>query len=428
MPVLITDVDNFSLPRYSPPNSHPSGGTSSMRINPEELNIKRAYTTSDGITHIILGGNIDNGIPEGLLWSEQVVGGAGPAGTYGYFSESGTYGGYGDIKIGSLSGTVAGTHTMAIGSPDFSAEWAQANFYSAVVIKGLVEDDAEVTITETNDSLRLYSTSVYLKNGIRDGKIDFDGNGRIYQTVTYSKSGQKPNNYSSKKTGDIIGYPRGGYMLLFSKNATPPTATVEVAYKDGTKKIYNIDYSAVGFNLDNEVPLTDIRFEEPPVAAAGTYGIGSGIVDSNQSDIMRYEISGGTVGFGNISVGTDGSPPLKPLYIRPVYTPAKVKPNDTMDPRGNTTNMIHRIWFDLLDDQGGAHPYGKNNFNLTWNDDTQAITLYVKEGAQPFDPAIYDSAMAVTIHAELRNPYVPTPPGSGDPIREFAFDFKITTP
>ncbi|MDR2795855.1 MAG: hypothetical protein LBB47_03995 [Spirochaetaceae bacterium] len=407
VPVFVTDVDigNFSLPWYSPPND--LGGTNTMRSNMEGLYINQAYMTSDGVTHIVLKGTIDSGIPEGLLWSDILVAGTnstGEYGTYGYTMSGGSYGGYGDFKIGTLSADTGGS--LAIGGLDFSAEWVMAAPYSAVVIRGLVEDNVDVTITETNESLYLYSLD-YRKTETKNEIFKPNNSGRM-QKIAYYSNGNKPNSFKNAN-----GKARGGYMVLISKKADPATAMIELDYRDGTKKKYNIDYSGVNFN---EVELTSVTFQNP-TPPVGSYSVGAGSV---VEETLQYNNVAATNGNGNIYAGSisarAGTSPVSvpvPLLLRPLYEPAKKSAiDDGTDPRQNTTNMIHRIWFELAD----PSIYSKDNFALVWDDKTQSIKPYLKENAAP----LYDEeSVDITIHAELRKPY------GGSNIREFTFSFEV---
>jgi hypothetical protein len=418
VPVFVTDVDigNFSLSWYSPPNDR--AGSYTMQVNPQELYINQTYMTSDGVTHIVLKGTIDSGVPAGLLWSNGPVNGY-TGGTYGYDMTTlgGSYGGYGDFKAGTLGASTGGS--FAIGSLDFSAEWMMAAPYSAFVIKGLVEDNADVTVTETNNSLNLYSFDYRTDetNGY------FTSSNGIRQKITrYSPQSNldKPNSFR-KVNANNPGQSRGGYMLLISKHASPPAAMVEVNYTDGTKKKYSIDYSGVNFK---EVELTGIDFQTPTptwtMTPAGAYIIDNPPVrDESYNKRLVYTITN-TLYAGSISM--IGGSIIQPLYLRPLYTPIKETAGDGLDPRSNTTNMIHRIWFEMTASTLAVNTYyGKDNFTLAWDDVTQSITFYRNEKAAP----LYDSeSVDITIHAELRKPYNPSD-GSG-PIQEFTFDFTVT--
>ncbi|MDR2444442.1 MAG: hypothetical protein LBD44_00700 [Spirochaetaceae bacterium] len=416
IPVFVTDVDigDFSLPWYSPPNE--MAGTNTMPVNMEGLYINQSYMTSDGITHIALKGTIDSGIPHGLLWSAGTVLGY-PGGTYGYNMAAavGSYGGYGDFAVGSLTAAGVGG-SFAIGSLDFSAEWVMAAPYSAFVIRGLVGDNAGVTITETNESLYLYSLKYRSERPTNEIIGTNYSSGRLEKITNYSANNRDyPNSF---KKVDITkpGKDRGGYMVLISKKANPATAMIEVDYKDGTKKKYNIDYSGVNFN---EVGLTEIpKFQEstPP---AGSYSIIATPPAVNGEPVSHTvtPTNGTSIFAGSISMKNDGFVPV-PLFLRPLYKPVKEAALDTSNPRNNTTNMIHRIWFDAT----SSTYYNKDNFRLTWDDITQSITLYRRE--QPLPDPLYDGeTVDITIHAELRQPYYDTV--SGVNIREFTFYFTI---
>jgi hypothetical protein len=396
VPVFVTDIDigDFSLPWYSPPNDLARQYT--MQANKQELYINQAYMTSDGVTHIILKGTTDSGVPAGLLWSDEEVKGY-SGGTYGYnMGTLGKYSGYGDFKVGTLGISTGGS--LAIGSTDFSAEWVMKAPYTAVVIKGLVEYDAALsTITETNESLKLYSLTN--RNALNIG----DGN-RL--TTDYTAPYTDNPNYFRFSKDHLKGKDRGGYMILISKYAHPPTAMIEVNYRDGAKKTYNIDYGGVNFNDDKG--LTAIDFQTP--TPGGAYKI--------NGPYPAYTI--GSIEAGSISM-VDGKL-LSPLLLRPLYKPIKEKAS-TGDPRDNTTNMIHRIWFEITgftpDTSSPLTYYSKDNFTLTWDDATQSITLYRKEKPAP----LYNGdSVGITIHAELRKPW------SGEGESTFTVTIEGTDP
>ncbi|MDR2344326.1 MAG: hypothetical protein LBD86_07340 [Spirochaetaceae bacterium] len=412
IPVFTSDVYDFSLPKYITGEN-----SKKMPANAEELYISRAYMTSDGITHIVLKGTIDNGIPEGLLWGESVVSyGTAPVGTYGHYT-AGTYAGLGDFRIGTLAASTGGS--LAIGSLDFSSEWMMAAPYSAVVINGLVPDIADVTVTETNYSLNLYSDDYRKdeKNGF------FDSDGGIPQRVSRYRPDYKeyPNSFRTNdaKTADNK---RGGYMVLISKHAGSATAMLDFDYKDGTSKRYEIDYGAVNFN---EKTLDSLSFQSP--TPDGTYIIGSAWKNRDPSYNLRLENSSSiSVQAGNIYMDTTTGKPLKPLYLRPLYVPVKEAATGNVNPKDNTTNMIHRIWFEFIDNSTG---YGRDNFTLGWDDVTQSITLYLNENAKPLESGV---SVGIGIHAELREPYDDTEAqtygyGTGL-IREFMFTVEVSGP
>jgi hypothetical protein len=412
VPVFVTDLDigNFSLPWYSPENNLARPYT--MQANQQELYINQAYMTSDGVTRLVLKGTIDSGIPAGLLWSDSPVNGY-SGGTYGYDMSAlgGSYSGYGDFRVGTLAGSTGGS--LAIGSTDFSAEWVMAAPYSAFVIKGLVEDDVDVTVTETNNSLKLYS--FLYRTDEKNGYFTSSGNGIMQKITHYSQSNRdKPNSFRKVDAGKQ-GESRGGYMVLISKNASPAEAMIEMNYRDGTRKKYSIDYSGVNFN---EVALTGITFQNPtptwPQNLSGTYSIG----------IPQYEFDKGLVTYtgeqlyaGSISMIGDSI--VQPLLLRPLYEDIKKEANDGFDPRSNTTNMIHRIWFEMTASTLDVN-YSKDNFTLTWDDVTQSILFYRNEDALPF----YNTeSVDITIHAEPRKEY--TDSAYSGLVREFKFYFNV---
>ena len=177
-------------------------------------------------------------------------------------------------------------------------------------------------------------------------------------------------------------------MVLISKKASPAAAMIEVAYRDGTKKKYNIDYSGVNFN---EIELTGVSFQTP--TPAGAYDIDPSTTVSGET--LMHSIATATgIYAGSISMSNNVP---QPLLIRPLYKPAKEDISDADDPTKNTTNMIHRIWFDMHTPNLVTNTsYSKDNFELKWRDDTQAITMYLKQGAVP----LYDGeTVEITIHA-----------------------------
>ena len=196
-------------------------------------------------------------------------------------------------------------------------------------------------------------------------------------------------------------------MVLISKKASPAAAMIEVAYRDGTKKKYNIDYSGVNFN---EIELTGVSFQTP--TPAGTYNIVNPTVDG---DTLMHSID---VDIYAGSISMSGGTVSVPLLLRPLYEPVKKDISNTDDPTKNTTNMIHRIWFDMIP---STPSYSKHNFELKWDDVTQAITMYLKQGAVPL---YVGETVEITIHAELRMPYFDT--SNNTNIREFTFTFTVT--
>jgi hypothetical protein len=394
IPVLTTDVvDEFTLPQYTLPDAgstasifdrYQTYGTEGTRINPENLNIKYAYRTSDDVTHIVLRGDIDNGIPEGLLWDED------PAGTFGV--PSGTYGGRGDFKAGTLNAATGGS--AAIGSPNFSAEWVMADLYTAIVITGLIGNEPGTKVTEINDSLNLFSAD-YRKPPCPDGSFFSSPNGKLQKMNSYDYN---PNNFHRwpdsdqnvpKPYNSNNGAPRGGYVILISKKAYPQTAFFDIEYSNGTKKRVEVDYNEV--QLREEIPLTNISFQNP--------------TPSYSQDIEGYTLGGtfpnytATVAVSDITLAGDKA--VNPLFLRPLYEPAM------------TTNMISSL--SLTDDTTGV-PLNNENLILKWDDSMQAITIYIKEG-------VTVEPMNVVIHAKLRLPFVNS--GSEQPVFELTCTVTI---
>ncbi|MDR0409925.1 MAG: hypothetical protein LBH18_05965 [Spirochaetaceae bacterium] len=391
IPVLISDaVDGVNLPQYTPLDSgskasiverYLSYGTNGTRINAPELNIKYAYKSSDEVTHIVLRGQIDNGIPEGLLWSSDTD----PAsGTYGV--PSGTYGGRGDFKIGTLSVEATGG-SVAIGSLYFDPGWVMGGFYTAVVLEGIVDNTTGMTITETNESLRLFSEQYRDSRYPDDAIFSESADGKMQRKNTYIYD---PNNFRPwPDPGEGVpepynnrpGAPRGGYYILISKKANPPSAFLKIEYADGSKKNIEIDYSEV--ELREKVPLTAILFQNPSPALnpAGTYSVDT----PDPGDIYAYYV---TVSFNEITMQPNGTIP-KPLYLRPLYEPLDI------DPKKTTTNMISKVY--ARDD--GGNLLRDDNLVIKWDDVYQAINVYYKEGSQQPDYS------EITIHADLSEPF-----------------------
>jgi hypothetical protein len=350
------------------------------RINPHDLYIKNSYRTSDDVIHIVLSGKISNGIPEGLLWNEDSA---------DFGAPSGNYLGRGDFKIGALGPETGGS--VAIGSPDFSAEWVMAGPYTAVVLEGLVEANiSRTTIIEKNESLNLLSSG-YRNKFYPEAALYTSPGGKLQKESTYSYD---PNNFSPWPEPDIGGElywtnpgdKRGGYVMLISKSekAVPYIASFDIEYSNGTKKRFEVDYSDV--QLREEIPLTKVRFQSP------TPDSDYDLTEDFQPDPLNSEIY---IIYYVVQVEADditkqGDTVLKPLLLRPLYDPVDI------DPRKTTTNMINNVY---LTDEVGM-PLNNDNLVLDWDDETQAISLYIKEGAPPeLIPA------GVTINAFLRLPY-----------------------
>jgi hypothetical protein len=420
IPVLKTyegddEIDKIRLPEYSPAGSdtvygerYNSYGTQGSRINHEDIYIKNSYRTSDDVIHIILGGEISNGIPEGLLWNENKNADFGvPSGPAGYS-------GRGDVKIGTLGPETGGS--AAIGSPDFSAEWVMGGPYTAVVLVGLVDNvNGTTVVIEKNESLNLLS-STYRKQFYPDAELYSISGGKLQKNSKYA-DGYDSNNFRYCPDGvwTTPGAQRGGYPILISKSkkAAPYIVSFDVEYSNKTKKRYEVDYSAVRIY---EIKLTSISFQSP--TPIGEYTLEGGLVtpedpsNPNTSYIIPYST---TVDADKITIDVTKDNPIleDPLLLRPLYNPVDE------DPRKITTNMINDIY--LTDTSG--NPLKDDNLVLTWNDQVQAITLYIiKEADTPEEAAGNEGGeipetLTVRINASLRLPFDTTYPNEeGDPV------------
>ncbi|MDR1149184.1 MAG: hypothetical protein LBK66_11190 [Spirochaetaceae bacterium] len=386
IPVLITDIDSVSLPPFTPREStgtYSVYGTHATRVNAEDLRLKYQYNTSDDVTHIILGGEIANGIPEGLLWNEDSDIDAG--GSFGV--PAGAYSGRGDFKIGTLGASTGGS--AAIGSPDFDSEWVMGGFYTAVVLNGIIENTAGgVTVTETNESLRLFSKTY------RDSyyqAIFSDASGKMQKKNTYTYNPNRFRKYPDPPTGQnpTDGVLRGGYYILVSSKANPRTAFLEVEYADGSKKRIEIDYSEVDFR---PVPLTGLALQNPSPATnnGGTYSIATDNDSPESSGLyVTYKVDE-VIHAGSISVVGSSIP--KPLYLRPLYTPVSI------DPKKTTTNMISKIYAKAFDEIGNGVTLDPK-LVLAWNDPYQAINVYYKASPDSESPG------TIGVYANLREPF-----------------------
>jgi hypothetical protein len=378
------EVDKIRLPEYSPPTTGDESynwerysvyGTMGTRINPDDLYIKNTYRTSDDVIHIILSGKISNGIPEGLLWNEDADADFG--------APSGVYMGRGDFRIGVLGPETGGS--AAIGSPDFSAEWVMAGPYTAIVLEGLVDAGNRTSVIEKNESLNLLS-SEYRSKSYPESELYTSLGGKLQKSSKYTYN---PNNFRpwpepalGQSYWNNSGDPRGGYVMLISKSekAVPYIASFDIEYSNGAKKRFEVDYSDV--QLREEIPLTGISFQNP--TPVGNYVL----MDNSNPDETEYfqdiqYVVDSPLEIEDIILQSDNKI-NKPLLLRPLYEPA--------DPRKATTNMISSIY--LTDTISGV-PVNNDNLVLTWDDKTQAITLYVKDGAMPVPEF-------VTINASLR--------------------------
>jgi hypothetical protein len=382
-------VDGVELPQYTPLDTGSKAsivdryfayGTEGTRVNAPELNIKYAYSSSDEVTHIVLRGKLDNGIPEGLLWNEMEDAAFGVP--------SGTYGGRGDFKIGTLNALrpEATGGSVAVGSVDFDSAWMMGGFYTAVVINGIIDYVQGVTVTETNESLRLFS-ELYRSTHYPDEATFSEVDGRMRRKNTYIYDTNEfhpwpdPGQSVSPPYNNNQGAPRGGYYILISSKAEPRTAFLDVVYPDGSKKRVEIDYNEV--ELREDVPITSIAFQNPSPALtdAGTYSVD--LIDPN--DPYSYNVSG--VNYDDIVMAENETIP-RPLYLRPLYEPLDI------DPKKTTTNMISKIY--ARDENGNV--LRDDNLVLKWEDSLQAINVYYKTGA--FQP-LYS---VLTVHADLRKP------------------------
>jgi hypothetical protein len=363
IPVLITDIDSVSLPQYTPADittpRYSVYGTAATQVNADDLRIKYQYNSSDDVTHIILGGQIANGISEGLLWNED------SAGTFGV--PAGTYQGRGDFKIGTLSIATGGS--AAIGSPDFDSEWVMGGFYTAVVLNGIVDDKKDTTVTETNESLRLFSKA-YRHDHYPDEATFFEANGKMLRKNKYTYN---PNKFVVYQNND--GANRGGYYILISSKANPRTAFLEVEYTDASKKRIEIDYSGVEFK---EVPLSSLAFQNPSPAYSpgGSYSFVVGDPSISEAGYYQYSVSdvdpagsiSNTAQPGNLAIP-------QPLYLRPLYMTSFG--SVSINPKETATNMISKITVLNTAAVGGGILHDPN-LVAEWEDKLQAINVYYK--------------------------------------------------
>jgi hypothetical protein len=399
IPVIVTEEYGFALPIYVPDSKY--YGSESARVNNEGLTIRSSYRTSDGVTHIVLSGTIDNGIPSGLLYSNMDDLGQGANSRVGNFGidNTGNYTGLGDFPFGMLNNGTSSTgeywgsesaQVYAVGSPDFSAEWVMGAPYTAVVITGLVNapaKDQTINITETNESLRLYSVSYRNRDG-PSTPFSYDKQGKLQKRSHFSYD---PNSFNPVHSDP---FPRGGYMILVSKKAYPQTAFLEIEYPGGEKKSIEIDYSEVTMR---EVPLARIEFQSPTPAPsfAGTYSleIPEPVFDETTGDYSYTVSYEGT----DVYAGTLSSYPLylRPLYWSPGASESSSVDQYQVDPRVVTTNMIHKINTVVNLTDAGGEPVSGDKLTMEWDDDAQAIKLSAKDSGLSGD---------VTITAELRKP------------------------
>lgn len=330
----------YSLPAASPSETY--------SVNAAGLCIKAAYATSDGADRIALAGTIDNGIPEGLLWNENT--------SDAFGIPSGVCQGRGDFKIGTLSAATGGS--AAIGPRDFDTERLMADCYTAVVLKGLVENysGAGLTVTETNDSLRLLSRSYRASHSTLVINDD-----ECYKKESYNHD---PNRFEPEGADT---YDRGGYAFLISKK--PQTASFEVSYQGQIKKV-DVDYNEVLFHeLPSPAPI-EIQTPSP----GGHY-----MFESKTPDVW-YTVSAAT-GDGSIQADYIRT---NPLYIRSLYQPVDI------DPKKTTTHTIRRLW--ITDESDSV--IENESLILKWNDEYQVIELSVAGSLS--------NPLNITIHAEPR--------------------------
>jgi hypothetical protein len=406
IPVMLTDVEGFELPMYAPDRGIPKWGDPTYRINHEGLSIKHSYRTSDDVIHIVLTGKISNGIPQGLLWNELTAGNYNieDAKDFG-ITQTGMYEGQGDYRIGVVNAygdsnlkkddttpTSTAKDVVALGSPDFSSEWVMAAPYSAVVISGLVDAGATgVTVTETNDSLNLFSINYRTdRRGIFS--YNYDRNGILQYQYTYDHD---PNLFRPKSGLPLHG--RGGYGLLISKKANPQTAFFEIDYRDGKKRLIEVDYSEVTLREEippyNSITPPEVRFQNPTPTTAGGSGYELGTPEIRGVALAYFgdDDSGVPINLSDITVADLGAIPADPLYLRPFYVPANI------DPSLASTYMIKEIY--MTDAGGGSRWIGSEDLVLSWDDEVQAITLKFKEGGRP------PSSQFIAIQAKLRFPF-----------------------
>ncbi|GMO49428.1 MAG: hypothetical protein Ta2G_06340 [Termitinemataceae bacterium] len=248
-------------------------GNEVNRINPIGLSIKRAYTTSDGVDHVVLRGRIKKGIPLGLAYNYIFNGRGDFFQNWGtpltpavvdddtllaeyeedlerVFSTNPTV----EDGVSPNSGGSAEAFSITPGAPPTSVdrwifdgielgmEWRYKGGFAAVTLSGMIDDSlvtGETAITEVNDSLRLYSAK-YRKDHYPDYATFFT-TGDWYRTKILKNN---PNSFAIK---DGVSQPRNGYSFLISEEADPKQATFEITYIDGTKHTVVVDYSEVEF-------------------------------------------------------------------------------------------------------------------------------------------------------------------------------------
>jgi hypothetical protein len=421
IPVLITDIDSISLPQYTPPDMTDSRysvyGTDATRVNADDMRIKYQYNSSDDVTHIILGGEIANGIPEGLLWNEN------SAGAFGV--PAGSYEGRGDFRVGTLNTMTGGSE--AIGSVYFDSEWVMGGFYTAVVLNGVIDDKAEdVTVTETNESLRLFSKQLYRDRiwlhqdifSVVDGKMRKKKTYTTYNPNDFHKWPDPQDGTPDSSYNVNPGAKRGGYYILISSKAYPRTAFLEVEYADSSRKRIEIDYSGVGFK---GVPLTGLALQNPSpaISYSGTYSLGTPTL--SEAGYYQYSVAGLVDPAGSISNTStpDNLVIPQPLYLIPLYITAYG--SVSIDPKKTATNMISKVTIRRKDDEGGGI-LQDTNLVAAWEDKLQSINVYYK-----FAPADLQYT-GIVIRADLREQPVNVGIDSGIRGIECIINFYIPPP
>jgi hypothetical protein len=176
---------------------------------------------------------------------------------------------------------------------------------------------------------------------------------------------------------------------LISKKANPQTAFFEIDYRDGKKRLIEVDYSEV--TLREEIPLKStpdsVEFQSHTPGDSG-YNLGS---HTMKGSALVYDA--GIIDLSDITVVNLGTIPTKPLYLRPFYPPFNIDPSLT------PTNMITEIY--LTDSDTESLWIGSKDLVLSWDDEVQAITLKFKKGGRL--PSSRDRN--IDIRAKLRFPF-----------------------
>lgn len=355
-------VSNYSLPPFAPDSDilgddnfplYPYGST---RVNTPGLSIAKAYRTADGVDHIVLQGTINSGIyggsaiaggtssaTSGLFWDEcDVVGG-------GTFS----YAGRGDFKVNTSNypGTADAASLIPIRELDFSSEWKSKGCYTAVTLSGLVGNDKNIEIIETNAALNLWSQQ-YRITHYPELQTFFNKDYVYYRRYIYPDDPNlfPPNPDAPSEKSD----PRGGFSFLISSAANPPTATFEMNYPDGTRKVVVVDYSQVQYR---EVDIEKVELEASTDPDEGTINgetLPDPDPDAEDMDIHALKYTGA---FSHNSGA--GSLRFLPVYTkatigitRPNYFHPAIAPTD-MRPATNTITKVSFAGIDLSSEDDG---------------------------------------------------------------------------